>query len=50
MIVEHVRAYQAVGIEHFVFDFRTRFDRYEECIELVGTEVLPMLHRGDGRA
>ncbi len=50
VIAEHVRAYQAVGIEHFVFDFRTSFDRYEECVEIVGTEVLPLLHRGDGRA
>jgi probable F420-dependent oxidoreductase len=49
VIVEHVRAFQAVGIEHLAFDLRTRFDRYEECLEMLGTEVLPRLHRGDGR-
>jgi probable F420-dependent oxidoreductase len=50
VIVEQVRAYQAVGIEHFVFDFRTSFERYEECVEMVGTEVLPLLRRGDAGA
>ncbi len=49
VIVENVRAYQAIGIEHFVFDFRTSFDHYEDCFEMVGAEVLPMLHKGDGR-
>jgi probable F420-dependent oxidoreductase len=43
VIVEEVRAYQAAGIEHLVFDFRTSFEHYEECIEMVGTEVLPRL-------
>jgi probable F420-dependent oxidoreductase len=46
VIVEEVRAYQAAGIEHLVFDFRTSFEHYEECIEMVGTEVLPRLRRG----
>jgi len=32
-----------------VFDLRTSFERYEEGVEMVGTEVLPRLHRGDGR-
>jgi alkanesulfonate monooxygenase SsuD/methylene tetrahydromethanopterin reductase-like flavin-dependent oxidoreductase (luciferase family) len=50
VIIEKVRAYQAVGIDHFVFDFRTRFDQFEECVEMVGTEVLPALLKGDGRA
>ena len=45
VIVEEVRAYQAAGIEHLVFDFRTSFEHYEECIEMVGTEVLPRLRR-----
>jgi alkanesulfonate monooxygenase SsuD/methylene tetrahydromethanopterin reductase-like flavin-dependent oxidoreductase (luciferase family) len=49
VIVEKVRAFQSVGFEHFVFDFRTQFERFEECIEVVGGEVLPLLHRGDGR-
>jgi len=33
-----------------VFDFRTRFSAFEECVEMIGSEVLPVLHRGDGRA
>jgi hypothetical protein len=41
-----VRAFEAAGIEHVVFDFRTSFARYEECVETVGTEVLPRLRRG----
>ena len=49
VIVENVRKFQAIGVEHFVFDFRTRFDRFEECVDMVGTQVLPLLHRGDGR-
>ena len=40
---------EALGIEHLVFDLRTSFERYEEGVEMVGTEVLPRLHRGDGR-
>lgn len=46
VIVEEVRAYQAAGIEHLVFDFRTSFEHYEECVEMIGTEVLPRLRRG----
>ena len=33
------------GIEHLVFDFRTSFEHYEECVEMIGTEVLPRLRR-----
>ena len=46
VIVEQVRAYEAAGIEHLVFDFRTSFERFEECLEMVGMEVLPQLRRG----
>jgi len=49
VIIEQVRAFQNIGVEHFVFDFRTQFERFEDCVEMVGTEVLPLLHRGDGR-
>jgi alkanesulfonate monooxygenase SsuD/methylene tetrahydromethanopterin reductase-like flavin-dependent oxidoreductase (luciferase family) len=49
VIIEQVRAFQKIGVEHFVFDFRTQFQQFEECVEMVGTEVLPLLHRGDGR-
>jgi hypothetical protein len=50
VIGENVCAYRALGIEHFVFDFRTSFDRFEECLEMVGAEVLPVLHAGDGHS
>ena len=49
VIIEAVRGYQAVGIDHFVFDFRTRFPDFEACVEMVGTDVLPRLHKEDGR-
>lgn len=42
-IVEQVRAYEAVGCEHFVFDLRLRFDRWLDMVQLVGEEVLPAL-------
>jgi alkanesulfonate monooxygenase SsuD/methylene tetrahydromethanopterin reductase-like flavin-dependent oxidoreductase (luciferase family) len=41
--VEEVRKFQALGVEHLVFDFRFKFDRWFEQIELLGTEVLPQL-------
>ncbi len=48
-IVEGVRSWQAAGADHFVFDMRSRFDEWEECLRVIGEEVLPELHRGDGR-
>lgn len=41
--VEQVKRFQEVGTEHLVFDFRFKFDRFFEQIELLGTEVLPKL-------
>lgn len=49
LIVEEVRRFQALGADHFVFDMRVQFQVWEECIRMVGEEVLPALHRGDGR-
>lgn len=43
VIVESINSFHELGVEHFVFDFRTRFAQFEECIEMVGTEVLPRL-------
>ena len=45
IIVEEIARFHALGVEHFVFDFRTRFADFEDCIELVGAEVLPALRR-----
>ncbi len=41
--VEQVKEFEAIGTEHLVFDFRFKFDRFFEQIELLGTEVLPRL-------
>lgn len=43
--VEEVRKFEAIGTEHLVFDFRFKFDRFFEQIELLGTEVLPKLRQ-----
>lgn len=48
-LVEGVRRCQEAGTRHFVFDMRTRFANWEECLQIIGDEVLPLLHRGDGR-
>jgi alkanesulfonate monooxygenase SsuD/methylene tetrahydromethanopterin reductase-like flavin-dependent oxidoreductase (luciferase family) len=39
--VEEIRKFQDLGVEHLVFDFRFKFDKWFEQIELLGTEVLP---------
>ncbi|KQM80969.1 LLM class flavin-dependent oxidoreductase [Agromyces sp. Leaf222] len=41
--VEEIRKFEATGVDHLVFDFRFKFDRFFEQIELLGTEVLPKL-------
>jgi alkanesulfonate monooxygenase SsuD/methylene tetrahydromethanopterin reductase-like flavin-dependent oxidoreductase (luciferase family) len=41
--VEQVQKFADLGVEHLVFDFRFKFDRWFEQIELLGTEVLPKL-------
>lgn len=49
-IVEETRKFQQSGVDHMVFDLRPVFDRWEEHVEMLGTEVLPALHEGDGRS
>jgi hypothetical protein len=41
--VAECRKFEAVGVEHLVFDFRFKFDKWYEQIELLGAEVLPKL-------
>jgi alkanesulfonate monooxygenase SsuD/methylene tetrahydromethanopterin reductase-like flavin-dependent oxidoreductase (luciferase family) len=41
--VEEIRKFEALGVEHLVFDFRFKFDKWFDQIELLGTEVLPKL-------
>jgi probable F420-dependent oxidoreductase len=50
VIEAEVRRHQEVGVEHFVFDMRGRFEDWEACLAAIGEEVLPRLHKGDGRA
>jgi alkanesulfonate monooxygenase SsuD/methylene tetrahydromethanopterin reductase-like flavin-dependent oxidoreductase (luciferase family) len=41
--VAECKKFEATGVEHLVFDFRFKFDKWFEQIELIGTEVLPKL-------
>lgn len=41
--VRECRKFEAAGVEHLVFDFRFKFDKWFEQIELLGSEVLPKL-------
>ncbi|OAN35123.1 LLM class flavin-dependent oxidoreductase [Mycolicibacterium iranicum] len=41
--VAEVKKFEDLGTEHLVFDFRFKFDRFFEQIELLGREVLPHL-------
>jgi alkanesulfonate monooxygenase SsuD/methylene tetrahydromethanopterin reductase-like flavin-dependent oxidoreductase (luciferase family) len=41
--VAECRKFEALGVEHLVFDFRFKFDKWYEQIELLGNEVLPAL-------
>jgi probable F420-dependent oxidoreductase len=40
-VVKHIES----GVQHFVFDMRLRFDRYEEMLDLVARDVLPEVRR-----
>ena len=42
-VVEQVRRFADVGVEHLVFDLRMNFDRWFASVELLGREVLPAL-------
>lgn len=39
--VREIKKFEALGVEHLVFDFRFKFDKWFEQIELLGREVLP---------
>jgi alkanesulfonate monooxygenase SsuD/methylene tetrahydromethanopterin reductase-like flavin-dependent oxidoreductase (luciferase family) len=39
--VQELHKFEALGVEHLVFDFRFKFDRFFEQVELLGSEVLP---------
>lgn len=44
-VVEECLKFEDAGCEHLVFDFRFKFERFFEQIELLGTEVLPRLRK-----
>jgi alkanesulfonate monooxygenase SsuD/methylene tetrahydromethanopterin reductase-like flavin-dependent oxidoreductase (luciferase family) len=44
-VVEQCLKFEEAGCEHLVFDFRFKFDRFFEQIELLGQEVLPRLRK-----
>ncbi len=46
-IVEEVVRLHENGAEHVVFDLRPRFADFEECVQQIGEEVLPVLRRMD---
>ena len=41
--VNELKKFEALGVEHLVFDFRFKFDRYFDQIELLGNEVIPKM-------
>jgi alkanesulfonate monooxygenase SsuD/methylene tetrahydromethanopterin reductase-like flavin-dependent oxidoreductase (luciferase family) len=41
--VAECKKFEALGVEHLVFDFRFKFDKWYDQIELLGSEVLPQL-------
>lgn len=48
--VAECRKFEDAGVEHLVFDFRFKFDRWYEQVELLGREVLPKLRDEHGRS
>jgi alkanesulfonate monooxygenase SsuD/methylene tetrahydromethanopterin reductase-like flavin-dependent oxidoreductase (luciferase family) len=46
-IIQETRKYQDAGLTHIVYDLRFRFDDWDECLAILGEEVLPKLRAGD---
>ena len=42
-VVDQVKRFEEVGVEHLVFDLRLTYERWFASIELLGREVLPAL-------
>ncbi len=49
-IVEGVLKLHERGFDHFAFDVRFQFDRFEELVELIASEIVPELRREMARA
>jgi alkanesulfonate monooxygenase SsuD/methylene tetrahydromethanopterin reductase-like flavin-dependent oxidoreductase (luciferase family) len=48
-IIEGVMEYDRRGFDHFTFDVRNQFDRFEETLELIARDVLPVLRARTAR-
>jgi alkanesulfonate monooxygenase SsuD/methylene tetrahydromethanopterin reductase-like flavin-dependent oxidoreductase (luciferase family) len=48
-VVEECLKFEEAGCDHLVFDFRFKFDRFFEQIDLLGNEVLPRLRTARSR-
>lgn len=44
-VVRDVEKYLEIGIDHIVFDLRFRFDEWDQCMTLLGKEVLPKVRK-----
>lgn len=44
-VVEQIIAMGERGVDHYVFDLRLQYDRYEETVALIAEEVLPELRK-----
>lgn len=49
-IVEAVLEYERRGIDHFVFDLRDQFARFEESLELIAERVIPEVRQAVARS
>jgi alkanesulfonate monooxygenase SsuD/methylene tetrahydromethanopterin reductase-like flavin-dependent oxidoreductase (luciferase family) len=49
-IVEGVLKLHERGFDHFAFDVRFQFDRFEELVELIAAEIVPVLRRETSRS
>ncbi len=46
-IIAGVREHQRSGVDLVIFDMRLRFGDWDDCIAMLGEEVVPRLHEGD---
>jgi probable F420-dependent oxidoreductase len=48
VIVEAIRRFQTEGAQHIIFDLRPCLEDWEDRLQDLGENVLPLLRRGDG--
>jgi alkanesulfonate monooxygenase SsuD/methylene tetrahydromethanopterin reductase-like flavin-dependent oxidoreductase (luciferase family) len=46
-IIEESQKYHDAGLSHLVYDLRFRFADWQECVQMLGEEVLPVLRRAN---